>query len=55
MKPPAEIVMLASPLAKPNADILAGVTVQRQHERGINSPNEAGGYVPPQRFNSHSK
>lgn len=50
MKTPSEIAMPASPLAKPNADIPKGVKVERQHERGIKSPNEAGGYVPPDRF-----
>jgi hypothetical protein len=55
MKTPTEIALPASSLAKPNADIPKGVRVERQHERGINSPNAAGGYVPPDRFTPKSK
>lgn len=50
MKTPAEIASANVPGLKHNADIPKGVKVERQHERGINSPNESGGYVPPDRF-----
>ena len=55
MKTPSEIALPASPVAKPNADIPKGVKVERQHERGINSANEAGGYVDSSRFTTKSK
>jgi hypothetical protein len=55
MKTPAEIAIPPSPLVRPNTDIPKGVRVERQPEGGINSANDAGGYVPPDRFNSHSK
>lgn len=55
MKAPAEIAMPASPLAKPNIPVPNGIKVERQPSGGINSPNEAGGYVPPDRFTNSQK
>ncbi len=35
---------------KPNLDVPRGVRVERQPAGQPNSPNPAGGYVPPDRF-----
>lgn len=55
MKTPAEILMPASLLMKLNINIPTGVKVELQLSGGINSPNEAGGYVPPDRFTNNQK
>ncbi|MDI1347250.1 MAG: hypothetical protein PSV22_24655 [Pseudolabrys sp.] len=55
MKGPAEIASANVQGLKPNADIPKGVRVERLHERGINSANQAGGYVDPKLFTNKSK
>lgn len=39
-----------TPVVKPNHPIPAGTHVERQETGRINSPNPAGGYVPPNRY-----
>lgn len=55
MKTPEEIARPGSPLAKANIPTQNGIKVERQPSGGINSPNEAGGYVPPDRFTNNQK
>jgi hypothetical protein len=45
-----EVGRPATPAAKPNLDIPRGVKVERQETGGINSPNQAGGEVPADRY-----
>jgi hypothetical protein len=51
-KTPKEIASANVPGLKPNADIPAGVKVERQPEGTINSTNPAGGYVDPKIYTS---
>jgi hypothetical protein len=45
-----EVGRPATPAAKPNQPIPADVRVERQEVGGINSPNQAGGEVPRDRY-----
>lgn len=45
-----KIAKSPTPVARPNVDVPPGIKVERQSAGAVNSPNPAGGDVPPNRF-----